>query len=111
MICGSASPRDLEASTTQLWLNVSGSVNALIGAAGFVDCESEFRSFVDLFPDAKTLIALAESSTFGNFLHGIEDAERDRVIGILKRMLRSNWTPQGIRLQRHLTFAIARKPY
>ena len=83
---------------------------AQISAAGFVGALSEQRTFVDTFPDVEAVVGWASSSTFGNFLSGISNADRDRVIETLARLLEVKRGPDGIRLERYLTFATAHKP-
>ena len=83
---------------------------AQIGAAGFVEVFGEQRTFVDTFPNVEAVVGWASSSTFGNFLSGISNADRDRVVEILARLLEVRRSPDGIRLERYLTFATARKP-
>lgn len=83
---------------------------AQISAAGFVETHSEQRTFVDTFPDVDAVVGWAGSSTFGNFLNGISNADRDRVVATLGRLLEVKRGPDGIRLERYLTFATARKP-
>jgi len=83
---------------------------AQIGAAGFVGALGEQRTFVDTFPNTEAVVGWASSSTFGNFLSGISNADRDRVIETLGRLLEVKRGPDGIRLERYLTFATARKP-
>jgi arsenite methyltransferase len=81
-----------------------------ISAAGFVQGASEQRTFVDTFPDVEAVVGWSSSSTFGNFLKGTSNAERDRLIEMLGRLLEVKRGPNGIRLERYLTFATARKP-
>jgi arsenite methyltransferase len=81
-----------------------------ISAAGFVGGASEQRTFVDTFPEVEAVIGWASSSTFGNFLKGTSDAERRRLVETLGRLLEVKRGPDGIRLERYLTFATARKP-
>jgi arsenite methyltransferase len=81
-----------------------------MSAAGFVQGASQQRKFVDTFPDVEALVAWASSSTFGNFLKGISNADRGRLIEMLGRLLEVKRGPDGIRLERCLTFATARKP-
>ena len=81
-----------------------------IRAAGFIGAHSEQRTFVDTFPDVEAVLGWASSSTFGNFLNGISNADRDRVVETLGRLLEVKRSPDGIRLERYLTFATARKP-
>jgi arsenite methyltransferase len=81
-----------------------------ISAAGFVQGASEQRTFVDTFPSVEAVIGWASSSTFGNFLKGISNGEGGRLIETLGRLLEVKRGPDGIRLERYLTFATARKP-
>lgn len=81
-----------------------------MSAAGFVQGASEQRTLVDTFPDAEAVVAWASSSAFGNFLKGISNADRGRLIEMLGRLLELKRGPDGIRLERYLTFATARKP-
>jgi len=81
-----------------------------ISAAGFIETFSEQRTFVDTFPDVEAVLGWASSSTFGNFLNGISDADRDRFVEVLRRLLEVKRGPDGIRLERYLAFATARKP-
>ena len=81
-----------------------------IRAAGFVELASEQRTFVDIFPDAKAVLGWASSSTFGNFLSGNSNADRNCIIEMLGGLLEAKRGPDGIRLERYLTFATARKP-
>jgi SAM-dependent methyltransferase len=81
-----------------------------ISAAGFIQCASAQRTFVDTFQDVEGVIGWVTSSTFGNFLKGVSNAERSRVIETLGRLLEVKREPEGIRLQRYLTFATACKP-
>ncbi len=82
----------------------------LIKAAGLIEGFSEQRTFVDTFADVEAVLGWASSSTFGNFLNGISKAEHDRIVEMLGRLLETKRRPDGIRLERYLTFATARKP-
>jgi len=81
-----------------------------LNIAGFVETLGEQRKFVDTFPDVETVVGWASSSTFGNFLKGISNADRDCIVEMLGRLLEVKRGPDGIRLERYLTFATARKP-
>ena len=81
-----------------------------ISAAGFVQGASEQRTFVDTFQDVEAVIDWVTSSSFGNFFNGVSNAERSRLFETLGRLLDAKRGPDGIRLERHLTFAAARKP-
>jgi len=80
-----------------------------LATAGFVECRCEQRTFVDVFADLDSLVAWASSSTFGNFLVGVSDVDRDRVIEALCRLLEPYRMPEGLRLERHLIFTTARR--
>ena len=82
-----------------------------ISAAGFIEGASEQRTFVDTFQDVEAVVGWASSSTFGNFLNGISDAERRRLIETLGLLLEAKRSQNGIRLERYLTLATARKPF
>jgi arsenite methyltransferase len=81
-----------------------------ISAAGFIGTLSEQRTFVDTFPDMAAALGWASSSTFGNFLNGVSNVDRARIVETLGPLLEVKRAPEGIRLERYLTFATARKP-
>ena len=56
------------------------------------------------------MLGWASSSTFGNFLNGMSNADRGRFVKVLGRLLEVKRGPNGIRLERYLNFATARKP-
>jgi arsenite methyltransferase len=85
-------------------------LDRLVADAGFCECKPERRTFVDLFADVDAVVTWASSSTFGNFLRDVSSPDRKRVLGSLARLLESRRGPDGIRLERYLTFATARKP-
>ena len=92
-------------------LGVDGKeLEALLAAAGFASFYGELRTLVDFHADAETLIRWSASSAFGNFLTGLSDAERALVRGKLAALVEANRTPRGIRIERYLHFATARKP-
>jgi SAM-dependent methyltransferase len=89
----------------------SSELEAMVAAAGFVACSSELRTFVEVFSDVDALITWASSSSFGNFLVNVSEVDRARVRDALDRLLGSKRLANGgIRLERYLTFATARKP-
>jgi arsenite methyltransferase len=88
----------------------SVALGALLATAGFVCRSIESRTLVDIFQDVDALIAWSNSSAFGNFLIGVSAADRAAVRTALPRLLASKITPEGIRLERYLLFATARKP-
>ncbi len=92
-------------------LGISGAeLMEQLGAAGFVEARSEQRTFIDTFSDVQAVLGWASSSTFGNFLNGVSNTDRDRIAEMLGRLLEVKRGPDGIRLERYLTFATARKP-
>jgi hypothetical protein len=88
----------------------SDELEAMLVAAGFIAYSSELRTFVDLFSDVDALITWASSSSFGNFFVDVSAANRAAIRDALGRVLEPKHTPEGIRLERYLTFATARKP-
>jgi arsenite methyltransferase len=88
----------------------SDELEAMVAAAGFIAYSSELRTFVDLFSDVDALITWASSSSFGNFFVNVSAANRVAVRDALGCLLEPKHTPEGIRLERYLTFATARKP-
>jgi SAM-dependent methyltransferase len=92
-------------------LGIDGpTLEAAFAEAGFVGYRAKLHTLVDLYPNVETLLRWSASSSFGNFLSGLSDAERDRVRSRLADRIEANRTPQGIRLERYLHFATARKP-
>jgi ubiquinone/menaquinone biosynthesis C-methylase UbiE len=81
-----------------------------LGAAGFIQGASEQRTFVDTFQDVEAVIGWVTSSTFGNFLKDVSSADRSRLVTALGGLLELERAPDGIRLERYLTFATACKP-
>jgi ubiquinone/menaquinone biosynthesis C-methylase UbiE len=88
----------------------SDELEAMVVAAGFTAYSSELRTFVDFFSDVDALITWASSSSFGTFFVGVTAVNRAAVRGALGRLLEPKHTPEGIQLERYLTFATARKP-
>jgi arsenite methyltransferase len=84
-------------------------LKALFTAAGFVDYRSELRSLIDVHSNADFLLRWSEASAFGNFLDGFSKSERDRVRIAFNRLVEVKRTPEGLRLERYLRFAFARK--
>jgi ubiquinone/menaquinone biosynthesis C-methylase UbiE len=84
-------------------------LEALLETIGFVSPAIEARTLVDVFADVDALIAWSSSSSFGNFLVGISASDRAAIRDALARKLECKASPQGIRLERYLIFAIARK--
>ena len=81
----------------------------LFAAAGFIDYRSDLRSLVDIHPDADALLKWSEASAFGNFLDGFSETESDQVRATFARLVEAKRIPEGLRLERYLRFAFARK--
>lgn len=81
----------------------------LFAAAGFIDYRSELRTLVDIHSDAGSLLEWSEASAFGNFLDAFSEPESDRVRAIFARAVEARRTPEGLKLERYLRFAFARK--
>lgn len=88
----------------------SGELRQLLEGAGFVDIELELRSFVDHFEDAADVFAFNNASSFGNFLSGLGHEQRALAYALLEARLERRRTTEGIRLERHLSFALAKRP-
>lgn len=82
----------------------------LVLDAGFIDYRSELKTLVDHVRDVDHLIAWSSSSSFGNFLADLNPTDRATVRQSLARSIEPLRTPEGIRLERYLVFATARKP-
>jgi arsenite methyltransferase len=82
----------------------------LAKAAGFNAFRSELKTLVDLHDDTDSLVAWARSSSFGNFLAVVAPAEQELFRRSLGHLLEARHTSRGIRLERYLVFATARKP-
>jgi arsenite methyltransferase len=92
-------------------LGIDGAaLHGLLALAGFVGYHGDLHTLVDFHADAETLIRWSASSAFGNFLHGLSEAERKRVGAILADLIEAKRTPAGIRVERYLHFATARRP-
>ena len=81
----------------------------LFAATGFIDYRSNLRSLIDIHPDADALLKWSEASAFGNFLDGFSKSESDRVRATFARLVEAKRIPEGLRLERYLRFAFARK--
>jgi arsenite methyltransferase len=81
-----------------------------IEQAGFADYRSDLRSLVDLHNDVDSVLKWSEASAFGNFLDRFSQSERDRIRVAFADLLEAKRIPEGLRLERYLRFAFARKP-
>jgi len=84
-------------------------LKALFTAAGFIDYRNDLRSLIDVHSDADSLLRWSEASAFGNFLDGFSKSERDQVLTVFARLVEAKRTPEGLRLERYLRFAFARR--
>jgi arsenite methyltransferase len=82
----------------------------LLAEAGFIEYRSNLRSLVDAHRDADSLLKWSEASAFGNFLDGFSETEREVVRLAFTDLLEAKRVPEGLRLERYLRFAFARKP-
>ncbi|WP_437775207.1 class I SAM-dependent methyltransferase [Sorangium sp. So ce1097] len=82
-------------------------VRTLLDRAGFIVDSLEIRTFVDHAADVDEILRHSGSSSFGNHLSHLSPEEKREVRDRLARELEARRTPQGIRLERHLIFAIA----
>ena len=82
----------------------------LLADAGFIDVDVREHTFVDTLSGADDLLSWSQSSSFGNFLSGASPEEVERLRAQLSLELEAFRTPQGIRLERYLVFATARRP-
>jgi len=85
-------------------------LRALFADVGFIDYRSDLRSLTDLHSDVDSLIRWSEASAFGNYLDGFSKLERERLRLVFENLLEAKRTPDGLRLERYLRFAFARKP-
>lgn len=81
----------------------------LVTEAGFTEYRSDLRSLVEVHRDADSLLKWSEASAFGNFLDGFSETERAVVRLAFSHLLESKRVPDGLRLERYLRFAFARK--
>jgi len=77
--------------------------------AGFKDVQVTPHTFVDDVADVDDLIEWSTSSSFGNFLSDLKPEQRARVRDRLSKKLEARRAPAGIKLERYLVFATARK--
>ncbi|OKO92033.1 methyltransferase [Bradyrhizobium sp. NAS80.1] len=85
-------------------------LRTLFVETGFVDYKSDLRSLVDLHQNVNSVLEWSEASAFGNFLGGFSPAERAEIDAAFAALVEARHTPEGLRLERYLRFAFARKP-
>ncbi|MBV8512422.1 MAG: methyltransferase domain-containing protein [Xanthobacteraceae bacterium] len=88
----------------------SHALHNLLVTAGLIPLSVQARTLVDVFADVDAVLAWSSSSSFGNFLVGVSVDDRAAIRDALARKLESKASDQGIRLERYLIFATARKP-
>lgn len=86
-----------------------GELERLLSISGFSQFNGTQRTFEDFIDNVDDFIRFSSSSSFGNFLHGLDETESQRVRARLATRLESLRTPKGIRLERYLVFATAQK--
>jgi arsenite methyltransferase len=79
----------------------------LLAKAGFAAVQVEVRTFTDYFEDTEAVITFNVASSFGNFLSSLTQEERALTHALLEAELEQRRRPEGIRLQRNLSFALA----
>ncbi|WP_437874891.1 class I SAM-dependent methyltransferase [Sorangium sp. So ce513] len=79
----------------------------LLERAGFIVDTLEIRTFVDHAADVDEILRQTRSGSFGNHLSHLSPEEQRAVRDRLAQELEAWRTPQGIRLERNLIFAIA----
>ncbi|WP_437613594.1 methyltransferase domain-containing protein [Sorangium sp. So ce834] len=82
-------------------------VRELLQRTGFIVDTVEIRTFVDHAADVDEILRQSGSGSFGNHLSHLTSEEKREVRDRLARELEAWRTPQGIRLERNLIFAIA----
>jgi arsenite methyltransferase len=86
-------------------------LEAIVTSGGFVAYEGQLRTFVNFYPDVDALLSSFSSGAFGNFLVNVSEVGRARIRDALDRLLEpKRLADKGIRLERYLAFATARKP-
>ena len=89
----------------------SEDVRGLFQRAGFVAKQVEIRTLVDYQASAADVHEASLSSSFGNsHLAALSNDERERVHAAFAVELEKRRDAKGIRLERHLIFAVAVKP-
>ena len=86
-----------------------GELERLLSTSGFSQFNGTQRTFEDFIDNVDDFISFSSSSSFGNFLHGLDQDESQRVRERLASRLERLRTPNGIRLERYLVFATAQK--
>jgi arsenite methyltransferase len=85
----------------------SGDLRSQLLLSGFEAPKLQIRTFVDHFSNAGDVASFNLASSFGNFLSHVGAADGERVRRALSVELERRRTAEGIRLERHLIFAVA----
>jgi arsenite methyltransferase len=86
-------------------------LEALVTGAGFVAYEGGSRTFVNFYQDVDALLTSVNSGSFGNLLVNVSEGSRTHIRDALDLLLEpKRLFGEGIRLERYLIFATARKP-
>jgi ubiquinone/menaquinone biosynthesis C-methylase UbiE len=85
-------------------------LSAQLEGAGFLIDQILLRSFADHFRDAEAVIDFNSASAFGNYLGDYVPEVRERVLTGLRQRFAALQNADGIRVWRHLLFAVASKP-
>lgn len=88
----------------------STKLRELLLTTGFEEVRVEIRSFIDHFASTEEVVTFNLASSFGNFLSSLLPEQRALTHALLEAELERRRTPEGIRLQRNLSFALARRP-
>jgi ubiquinone/menaquinone biosynthesis C-methylase UbiE len=88
----------------------SDEVRQLFENAGFRVRQVLVRTIVDHPASAEEVHVWNLSSSFGNSLSGLGDGERHKLRAFIDAELEKRREAEGIRLERHLIFAVAEKP-
>ncbi|HYQ15843.1 MAG TPA: methyltransferase domain-containing protein, partial [Polyangiaceae bacterium] len=88
----------------------SDEVRELFAAGGYRTKQVQIRTIVDYQQTANDVYTASLASSFGNHLAGLSAQERDEVQRAFGAELEKQRDAQGIRLERHLIFAVAEKP-
>lgn len=87
----------------------STELRELLLEAGFQDVSVVIHSFIDYFASTEDVVTFNLASSFGNFLSSLLPEQRALTHSLLETELEGRRTPEGIRLQRNLSFALARR--
>ncbi len=86
-------------------------VRTLFAEGGFQAKQVQIRTIIDYQQSAEEVHGASLSSSFGNsHLAGLSQDEHAQVRAVLDQELEKRRDAQGIRLERHLIFAVAEKP-